>query len=60
MKAIEQLNQAGTGSLRKAGNETRKAVFIAEMKTVVPWPHLAALIEPFCPKKDNGWVNLAG
>ena len=38
----------------KAGKQTRKAVFLAEMETVVPWSRLAALIEPFYPKKGNG------
>ena len=54
MKPMKQLSLAETGFLPKAGKQTRKAVFLAEMETVVPWSRLAALIEPFYPKKRNG------
>jgi len=54
MKAMKQLSLAETGFLPKAGKQTRKAVFLAEMETVVPWPRLETLIEPFYPKKGNG------
>ena len=54
MKAMKQLSLAETGFLPKAGKQTRKAVFLAEMDTVVPWSRLEALIEPFYPKKGNG------
>jgi hypothetical protein len=54
MKPIKQLSLAETGFLPKAGKQTRKAVFLAEMETVVPWSRLEALIEPFYPKKGNG------
>ena len=54
MKLMKQLSLAETGSLPKAGKETRKAVFLAEMETVVPWSRLVTLIEPFYPKKGNG------
>ena len=33
---------------------TRRAVFLAEMERVVPWPALCGLIEPFYPKAGNG------
>jgi transposase-like protein DUF772/HpcH/HpaI aldolase/citrate lyase family protein len=32
----------------------RRAVFLAEMERVVPWPALCGLIEPFYPKAGNG------
>jgi hypothetical protein len=48
------------GCLPRADKESRKAVFLAEIETIVPWPRLVALIEPLCPKKDNGWLALAG
>ena len=51
---MKQLSLAETGFLPKAGKQTRKAVFLAEMETVVPWSRLAVLIEPFYPKKGNG------
>ena len=51
---MKQLSLAETGFLPKAGKQTRKAVFLAEMETVVPWSRLEALIEPFYPKKGNG------
>ena len=54
MKAMKQLSLAETGFLPKAGKQTRKAVFLSEMETVVPWSRLEALIEPFYPKKGNG------
>ena len=54
MKAMKQLSLAETGFLPKAGKQTRKAVFLAEMETVVPWSRLETLIEPFYPKKGNG------
>ena len=47
MKSMKQLSLAETGFLTKAGKQTRKAIFLSEMETVVPWPRLEALIEPF-------------
>ena len=44
MKAMKQLSLAETGFLPKAGKQTRKAVFLSEMETVVPWSRLEALI----------------
>jgi IS5 family transposase len=43
MKAMKQLSLAETGFLPKAGKQTRKALFLAEMETVVPWSRLKAL-----------------
>ena len=54
MNAMKQLSLAETGFLPKAGKQTRKAVFLAEMDTVVPWSRLEALIVPLYPKKGNG------
>ena len=54
MKSIKQLNFAETGFLPKAGKQPRKAAFLAEMDTLVPWSRLEALIEPFNPRKGNG------
>jgi len=54
MKPMKQLSLAETGFLRKARKQTRKAVFLVEMETVVPWSRLEALIEPFYPKRGNG------
>uniref|UniRef100_A0A2X0R8A2 Transposase n=1 Tax=Candidatus Nitrotoga fabula TaxID=2182327 RepID=A0A2X0R8A2_9PROT len=53
MKSMKQLSLAETGFLPKSGKPTRKAVFLAEMETVVPWSRLEARIEPFYPKKGN-------
>jgi len=53
MKSIEQLSLAETGFMPKAGKQTRKAVFLAEMEMVVSWSRLEALIEPFYRKKGN-------
>ena len=54
MKSMKQLSLAETGFLPKASKQTRKAVFLSEMETVVPWSRLEALIEPFYPKRGNG------
>jgi hypothetical protein len=54
MKSMKQLSLAETAFLPKAGKQTRKAVFLSEMETVVPCSRLEALIEPFYPKKGNG------
>ena len=53
MKSMKQLSMAETGFLPKAGKQTRKAVFLAEMETVVPWSRLEALIQSHYPKKGN-------
>ena len=50
---MKQLSLAETGFLPKAGKQTRKAVFLAEMETVVRWLRLEALIKPIYPKKGN-------
>ena len=54
LKSMMQPSLVETGFLPKAGKQTRKAVFLAEMVTVVPWSCLEALIEPFYPKEGNG------
>ena len=54
MKAMKLLSLAEMGFLPKAGKQSRKAVFLAEMDTGVPWSHLEALLEPFHPKKGDG------
>ncbi len=54
MKAMTQLSLAETGFLPKAGKQTRKVVFLAEMETMVPWSSLEASIEPFYSKRGNG------
>jgi len=56
MKSMKQLSLAKTGFLPKAGKQTRKAVFLAEMDMSVPWLRLESLIEPFYPKKCNGTI----
>ena len=38
MNRMKQLSLAETGFLPKAGKQTRKAVFLAEMEQVVPCP----------------------
>ncbi|MCL2346065.1 MAG: IS5 family transposase [Desulfobulbus sp.] len=51
---MKQLSLAEMGFLPKVGKQTRKAVFLGEMETVVPWSRLEGLIEPHYPKKGNG------
>ena len=50
---MKQMTLAAAGFERYA-KTTRRAVFLAEMKRVVPWPALCGLIEPFYPKAGNG------
>jgi len=42
---MKQLSLAETGFLPKAGKQPPKAVFLAEMGTVLPYSRLAALTE---------------
>ena len=42
----EQQTFAGEAWRRK-GKVTRRERFLAEMETVMPWPRLLALIEPY-------------
>jgi hypothetical protein len=44
-----QLTQA-TANFDKPRRVTRRAVFLAEMVTIIPWQEPFALIEPFYPK----------
>jgi IS5 family transposase len=50
---MKQMTLAAAGFARYA-KTTRRAVFLAEMERVVPWPALCGLIEPFYPKAGNG------
>ena len=50
---MKQLSLAEMEFLPKASKQTRKAVFLSEMDTVVPWLRFEALIKPFYPKKGN-------
>lgn len=54
MKWIKQLSLPETGFQAKAGKQTRKAVFMADMETVVPWLRLEEMIELFYPEKGSG------
>lgn len=54
MKLMKQLSLAETGFLAKVGKQTRKAVFLSEMETVVPCYRLEGLIEPLYPKMGSG------
>ena len=51
---MKQLSLAETGFLPKRGKVTRKAEFLAEMNTVVPWSRLEGLIEPVYLKVVGG------
>lgn len=50
---MQQLTLATAGFERYA-KTTRRSAFLAEMESVVPWPALCGLIEPFYPKPGNG------
>lgn len=36
------------------GKKTRRERFLAEMDSIIPWPQLLELIEPYYPKAGNG------
>src|SRR6516162_9428477 len=50
---MKQMTLVAAGFERYA-KTTRRAVFLAEMERVVPWPALCGVIEPFYPKSSNG------
>jgi IS5 family transposase len=50
---MKQMTLAAVG-FEPYAKTTRRAVFLAEMERVVPWPALCGLIEPFYPKAGNG------
>ena len=50
---MKQLTLA-TAGFERYSKTTRRAVFLAEMERVVPWPALCGLIEPVYPKPGNG------
>jgi len=56
---MKQMTLATAGFERFA-KTTRRAVFLAEMERVVPWPALCGLIEPFYPKAGNGRQRAVG
>jgi transposase, IS5 family len=43
-----------TAGFERYAKTTRRAVFLAEMERVVPWPALCRLIEPFYAKPGTG------
>ena len=43
-----------TSGFEKYSKTTKRAVFLAQMNQVVPWPMLCSLIEPVYPKAGNG------
>lgn len=50
---MRQLTLA-SASFERYGKLTRRAAFLAEMETVVPWRELCAVVEPVYPKPGNG------
>jgi IS5 family transposase len=50
---MKQLTLARVG-FERYGKTTRRAVFLAEMERVAPWPALCGLIDPVYPKAGNG------
>jgi len=51
---MKQLTLAASRGFEKHGRVTRKAEFLARMEGLIPWAEFCALIEPHCPKADNG------
>ena len=45
--------QTLTDSFEKYRKKTRKEQFLEDMEAIIPWPQLAAVIEPYYPKPDG-------
>jgi len=45
---------ASQAIFEKYGRKNKRELFLDQMKQVVPWSELLALVEPFCPKAGNG------
>ncbi len=50
---VKQQTFAGLAWQNK-GKKTRRERFLAEMDSIIPWPQLLELIEPYYPKAGNG------
>ncbi len=51
---VQQLTCGDGGRFEKHAKRTRRAEFLSQMNTVVPWRELCAKIEPFYPKASQG------
>ncbi|HUD54806.1 MAG TPA: IS5/IS1182 family transposase, partial [Terracidiphilus sp.] len=49
-----QQTLASQASFAKYGRKSKRELFLDQMKQVVPWSELLALVEPFYPKAGNG------
>jgi IS5 family transposase len=56
MKRMARFHQtlASQAIFEKYGRKNKRELFLDQMKQVVPWSELLALVEPFCPKAGNG------
>src|ERR1022692_93388 len=56
MKRMARFQQtlASQASFAKYGRKSKRELFLDQMKQVVPWSELLALVEPFYPKAGNG------
>ena len=51
---MKQMTLATGTGFEKHSRPTRKAAFLAEMETLIPWAEFCELIEPHYPKVGNG------
>jgi len=51
---MKQMTLATGTGFEKHSRPTRKAAFLAEMETLIPWADFCELIEPHYPKVGNG------
>jgi IS5 family transposase len=56
MKRMARFQQtlASQAIFEKHGRKSKRELFLDQMKQVVPWSELLALVEPFYPKAGNG------
>jgi IS5 family transposase len=51
---MRQQTLASQASFEKFGRKGKRELFLDQMKQVVPWSELLALVEPHYPKAGNG------
>jgi IS5 family transposase len=51
---MRQQTLASQASFEKFGRKGKRELFLDQMKQVVPWSELSALVEPHYPKAGNG------
>jgi hypothetical protein len=51
---MRQITFANQASFEKFSRKSKREQFLETMDSIIPWPELQALIEPYYPKAGNG------